>query len=81
MYLLQHTIRYFVSNSGSKIIKKNNTDGREIQVEAGKWMQTIMIDYQEKDFSEYDINFKYYLDNIYKEIRSLEPINNQLSLF
>lgn len=78
---LQHTIRYFVSNSGSKIIKKNNTDGREIQVEAGKWMQTIMIDYEEKDFSEYDINFKYYLENIYKEIRSLEPINNQLSLF
>ena len=81
MYLLQHTIRYFVSNSGSKIIKKNNTDGREIQVEAGKWMQTTMIDYVEKEFSEYDINFKYYLENIYKEIRSLEPINNQLSLF
>lgn len=81
MHLLQHTIRYFVSNSGSKIIKRNNTDGREIQVEAGKWMQTIMIDYTEKEFSEYDINFKYYLDNIYKEIRSLEPINNQLSLF
>lgn len=78
---VQHTIRYFVSNSGSKIIKKNNNDGREIQVEAGKWMQTIMIDYTEKEFSEYDINFKYYLDNIYKEIRSLEPINNQLSLF
>jgi len=78
---IQHTIRYFVSNSGSKIIKKNNSDGREIQVEAGKWMQTIMIDYTEKEFSEYDINFKYYLDNIYKEIRSLEPINNQLSLF
>jgi hypothetical protein len=78
---LQHTIRYFVSNSGSKIIKKNNTDGREIQVEAGKWMQTIMIDYGEKDFTEYDINTKYYLENIYKEIRSLEPINNQLSLF
>jgi len=78
---VQHTIRYFVSNSGSKIIKKNNTDGREIQVEAGKWMQTVMIDYTEKEFSEYDINFKYYLDNIYKEIRYLEPINNQLSLF
>jgi hypothetical protein len=78
---IQHTIRYFVSNSGSKIIKRNNTDGREIQVEAGKWMQSIMIDYTEKEFSEYDINFKYYLDNIYKEIRSLEPINNQLSLF
>ena len=78
---IQHTIRYFVSNSGSKIIKRNNTDGREIQVEAGKWMQTIMIDYNEKEFSEYDINFKYYLDNIYKEIRSLEPIITQLKLF
>lgn len=78
---LQHTIRYFVSNSGSKIIKRNNTDGREIQVEAGKWMQTIMIDYTEKEFSEYDINFKYYLDNIYKEIRSLEPVVTQLKLF
>jgi len=78
---VQHTIRYFVSNSGSKIIKKNNTDGREIQVEAGKWMQTIMIDYTEKEFSEYDINFKYYLDNIYKEIRSLEPVVTQLKLF
>jgi hypothetical protein len=78
---LQHTIRYFISNSGSKIIKKNNTDGREIQVEAGKWMQTIMIDYVEKDFADYNINMKYYLDNIYKEIRALEPINNQLSLF
>jgi hypothetical protein len=78
---LQHTIRYFVSNSGSKIVKKNNTDGREIQIEAGKWMQTIMIDYVDKEFSEYDINTKYYLENIYKEIRSLEPINNQLSLF
>ena len=78
---LQHTIRYFVSNSGSKIIKKNNTDGREIQVEAGKWMQTTMINYIKKDFSEYNINTKYYLESIYKEIRSLEPINNQLTLF
>ena len=78
---LQHTIRYFISKSGSKIIKKNNTDGREIQVEAGKWMQTTLINYTEKDFSEYDINYDYYLENIYKEIRNLEPIITQLKLF
>jgi len=78
---LQHTIRYFVSKSGSKIIKKNNTDGREIQVEAGKWMQTTLINYTEKNFSEYDINYDYYLENIYKEIRNLEPIITQLKLF
>ena len=78
---LQHTIRYFVSKSGSKIIKKNNTDGREIQVEAGKWMQTILINYTEREFSEYDINYDYYLENIYKEIRNLEPVITQLKLF
>lgn len=78
---VQHTIRYFISNAGSKVIKKNNTDNREIQIEAGKWLQTLMIDYKEKPFSEYDINYDYYLDKINKEIRDLEPIITQLSLF
>ena len=78
---VQHTIRYFISNTGSKVIKKNNTDNREIQIEAGKWLQTLMIDYKEKPFSEYDINYDYYLDKINKEIRDLEPIITQLSLF
>lgn len=78
---LQHTIRYFISKTGSKVIKKNNTDNREIQIEAGKWLQTLMIDYEEKPFSEYDINYDYYLDKINKEIRDLEPIVTQLTLF
>jgi hypothetical protein len=78
---LQHTIRYFISNTGSKIIKRNNTDHREIQVEAGKWMQTTLINYVEKPFEEYDINYDYYLEKIRKEIESLEPSTNQLSLF
>ena len=78
---LQHTIRYFISKTGSKVIKKNNTDNREIQIEAGKWLQTLMIDYKDKPFSEYDINYDYYLDKINKEIRDLEPIITQLSLF
>ena len=78
---LQHTIRYFISNTGTKVIKKNNTDHREIQIEAGKWMQTLMIDYIEKPFTKYDINYDYYLDKINKEIRDLEPIITQLSLF
>jgi hypothetical protein len=78
---VQHTIRYFISNTGSKVIKKNNTDNREIQIEAGKWLQTLMIDYKDKPFSEYDINYDYYLDKINKEIRDLEPIVTQLSLF
>ena len=78
---LQHTIRYFISKTGSKIIKRNNTDQREIQVEAGRWLQTTLINYVEKPFEEYDINYDYYLEKIRKEIESLEPSTNQLSLF
>ena len=78
---LQETIRYYISKTGSKIIKKNRSDNREIQVEAGRWMQTTMIDYVDKPFEEYDINYDYYLEKIRKEIESLEPSTNQLSLF
>ena len=78
---LQETIRYYVSNKGSKIIKTNYNDNREIQVEAGKWLQSTMINYEEKPFEEYDINYDYYIEKVRKEIESLEPIINQLSLF
>ena len=78
---LQETIRYYISKQGSKIIKKHNSDGREIQVEAGRWLQKLLIDYQEKPFEEYDINYDYYLEKIRKEIESLDPSTNQLSLF
>jgi hypothetical protein len=40
-----------------------------------------MIDYVEKPFEEYDINYDYYLEKIRKEIESLDPSTNQLSLF
>ena len=62
-------------------MKKHLNDGRVIQVEAGKWMQTVYIDHEEKDISEYDINYDYYITKVMKEIESLEPRTNQLSLF
>ena len=78
---LQHTIRYYISERGSKIVKQNKDDGRHIQVESGKWMQTPFINYVEKPFDQYKINPKYYLEKIYKEVKQLEPIINQLKLF
>jgi hypothetical protein len=78
---LQHTIRYFVSNKGSKIIKTNLLDDREIQVESGKWLQSVFIDYKEKPFAEYNVDKRFYLEKIKKEIQNLEPNRNQLSLF
>ena len=78
---LQHTIRYFISKTGCKVIKTNLLDGREIQIESGQWMQTIFIDHEEKDFNDYNINLSFYLDKVKREIESLEPNRNQLSLF
>jgi hypothetical protein len=78
---LQHTLRYYISKSGSKILKVNRDDNRQIQIEAGPWMQTLYIDHEEKDLSEYNINYDYYLQNIRKEIEGLEPNSQQLKLF
>jgi len=82
---LQKIIRYFISNKGSKLVKCNK-DGREIQTEAGQWLQTVInkID-PNKPFTEYDINKSYYLDEIYKQIQQIEKVSQrsstQLSLF
>jgi len=78
---LQNTIRYFISNSGSKIIKVNKSTKKTIQVEASRWMQTVYINHKEKEFSEYNINYDFYLKKIKQEIQNIEPIINQFKLF
>ena len=78
---LQKTVRYYVSKKGSKIIKLNYIDKRITQIEAGKWLQTVFIDYIEKPFKDYDINYDFYIKKVKKELESLEPITNQLKLF
>lgn len=70
---LQKTIRYYISNHGCKIIKLNKADGREIQTESGKWMQTNFSQYEQKAWEEYDVDDSYYLDKIYKEIANIKP--------
>jgi len=78
---LQKINRYYISNQGKKIIKRN-PDGREIQLEAGKWLQTIYNDQNTKPWKEYNINNKYYLDAIEKEINNIIGIkSSQLLLF
>ncbi len=79
---LQKINRYFISNKGVKIIKVNKNDKREIQLESGRWMQTIFNDSIAKDWKDYDINEKYYLDAIEKEIDNIMGVKtNQLNLF
>jgi len=83
---LQKIVRYYVSTTGVKLMKCHN-DGREIQVEAGQWMQTVVNQLDEKliPFSSLSIDKKFYLEEIYKEINQIEKVKDrqfkQLSLF
>ena len=82
---LQKIIRYYISNNGSKLVKCHQ-DGREIQVESGEWLQTTVNQLDpSKPFDFYDINKKYYLQEIYKEIEGIQTVTfnkfTQLSLF
>lgn len=77
---LQKTIRYYISKKGSKVIKRNYIDTREQQLEAGKWLQKLFINYEKKNFEEYDIDYSYYMRVVRKEIENIEKRNKQLKL-
>lgn len=85
IHRLQKIVRYFVSNDGSKIVKCH-PDGREIQVESGSWLQTVVnrID-PSVSIDKYDINYSYYLEEINKQIEGIEVYKpkafTQLALF
>lgn len=72
-------LRYYISNSGCKIIKKN-IDGRIIQLESGVWLQTIFNKMEEKNFESYNVNKKYYLNKIYEEINKIKLDHNKPQL-
>ena len=85
---LQKIVRYFISNGGCKIVKCN-PDGREIQVESGKWMQTTINNLPRTsvfaNLDLYDLDKTYYIEEIYKQIEQIEAFKTrsatQLSLF
>lgn len=79
----QKICRYFISRQGSKLIKRHKSDGREIQIESGKWLQKVFNKKEEVSFD--DINLEYYIESIYKEINNIDVIIRnkfeQLTLF
>lgn len=83
--ILQKITRYYISNSGGKLVK-THPDGREIQVEAGSWLQKVVNRIDPKaPFHSYDINLNYYLEEIFSQIEQIEKFKprafKQLSLF
>jgi len=79
---LQKINRYYISNQGVKMLKVNKNDGRIIQLEAGQWLQTVYNKMKIKEWDAYDINTKYYMQAIEKEINNILGVSsNQLELF
>lgn len=87
---LQKLVRYYNSRSGVKLIK-SHPDGREVQLESGKHLQTVFNEFEAKSWELYDVEEKYYMDRILEEIRKIEGgqseaipqhlQSNQLTLF
>ena len=77
---LQKLIRYYISEVGVKLSKRHS-DGREIQIEAGKWIQKVFNKFADLPFDQYGIDKRYYLEKIHEEIKNIEKTTAQLSLF
>jgi hypothetical protein len=87
-------IRYYISNSGVKLLKMKNeecqTNAAKIsQVEAGEWLATV-CNYLPKDSAVLDVNYEYYIEKANRIInkiltegkkRNIVVIPNQLDLF
>jgi len=87
-------IRYYISNSGVKLLKMKNEEcqtnaARISQVEAGEWLATV-CNYLPKDSVVENINYEYYIEKANRIInkiltegkkRNIVVIPNQLDLF
>jgi hypothetical protein len=70
---LQKTLRYYVSNSGCKILKYKLGDNSKSHLEKGPWMVTLFNQYEKKEWADYDVDDEYYLGAIYREIAKVSP--------
>lgn len=80
---LQKINRYYISRNGVKLTKVHKTDGREIQLEAGKWLQTVFNKMECKPkWNSYNINIGYYLEAVEQEINNILNVpSKQMKLF
>jgi hypothetical protein len=77
---LHRTTRYYISkpNSNSGILLKDFGDGRISGVNIG-YSVTLFNKYEEKEFSEYNIDYNFYIAEAMKIVDAI--IDNQLTLF
>ena len=75
---LSKTTRYFISNKGGVLYKREKSSGKMLGVNVG-FVTTLFNNYIEKPMKDYDINYNFYIKECNKIIDSIE--NKQLTLF
>ena len=75
---LSKTTRYFISNKGGSLYKKEKSTGKMLGVNVG-FVTTLFNKYIEKPMEEYNINYQFYIKECNKIINQIE--DKQLSLF
>ena len=75
---LSKNTRYYISNHGGALSKRNVKDNRITGVNIG-FIATPFNKFVKKEIPKYDINYKFYLQECNKIINSIE--NKQLTLF
>ena len=75
---LSKNTRYYISKHGGALYKKNIDDGRMSGVNVGE-VVIVFNKYIEKEMSEYDINYQFYIKECLKIINQIE--DKQLTLF
>lgn len=76
----QKVCRYYISNKGGKLIKDFN-DKRQISIHASN-ICTTANKIESTNIEDFDINYKYYIDEVKKIINLIEkPQGIQISLF
>ena len=75
----QKTLRYYMSRGGVMLTKEHETDGRIISLEAGKTATVFNKYFEPVKFSDYGIDYNYYIKEINKIINAVD--DGQLKLF
>lgn len=75
---LTKTLRYFISNSGGRIYKREKSSQKLLGINVG-FVTTPFNKFEEKPIKDYNINYQFYIKECNKIIDKIE--NKQLTLF
>lgn len=79
MEIQQQLNRYYFSNNKPYLFKRKHNEGTFQHLNVGQGVQ-LFNEYVEKPWSEYEINYNYYISSTQKIIDSINRYN-QLTLF